>query len=254
MTGTARSCFAGPALYPINRLAAPRFSSSRRIDCCAAAECGPVQGSPQPAPLVQRLAATVQRAAAALIEQRAVASLQLQSGSGGSACQRLGSLALLAAAAAAPLPGSSIIADLRSNYVFCVGFCGWFLAQFLKIFTKAYKTGVWDVRAFFDSGGMPSSHSSLCSSVATAVAMQQGLGSPMFAVCVCFSVIVMYDAMGVRRHAGLQAEVLNIVAESVLEGHPKAEQKLKEVLGHTPRQVAAGSLLGVLVGLFFPVF
>lgn len=198
------------------------------------------------------------------MEQRAAASLQLQrltgvsssssSSGGSSACQRLGSLALLAAAAAGPLPGASILADLRSNYVFCVGFCGWFLAQFLKIFTKAYKTGVWDVRAFFDSGGMPSSHSSLCSSVATAVAMQQGLGSPMFAVCVCFSVIVMYDAMGVRRHAGLQAEVLNIVAESVLEGHPKAEQKLKEVLGHTPRQVAAGSLLGVLVGLFFPVF
>ncbi|PSC75842.1 hypothetical protein C2E20_1662 [Micractinium conductrix] len=100
---------------------------------------------------------------------------------------------------------------------------------------------------------MPSSHSSLCSSVSTAVAMQQGLGSPLFAICVCFSVIVMYDAMGIRRHAGLQAEVLNVVAAELLEGHPKAERKLKEVLGHTPRQVYAGLLLGILVGLLFPV-
>lgn len=150
--------------------------------------------------------------------------------------------------------GASILADLSSNYVFVVGFCGWFCAQFLKIFTKAYKTGVWDVRTMFDSGGMPSSHSALCSSVATAIAMSQGLGSPLFAVSVCFSVIVMYDAMGIRRHAGLQAEVLNIVAKEVLEGHPKAERKLKEVLGHTPRQVYAGLTLGVVVGLLFPVF
>ena len=185
-------------------------------------------------------------------------------------------------------------ADLASNYVFCVGFCGWFLAQFLKIFTKRYKTGVWDARAFFDSGGMPSSHSALCSSVTTAIAMQQGLGSPLFAVAVCFrhahagharchpvlcyancpggaeqhwqattgaphqqwlawpfphssalpslpllscSVIVMYDAMGIRRHAGLQAELLNVVVGEVLEGHPMSARKLKEVLGHTPRQV-----------------
>lgn len=104
--------------------------------------------------------------------------------------QRLGSSLLLAAAVAAPVPGgggaASIWADLMSNYVFCVGFCGWFTAQFLKIFTKRYKTGVWTARAFFDSGGMPSSHSALCSSVTTAIAIQQGLGSPLFAVAVCF--------------------------------------------------------------------
>ncbi|KAI7837733.1 hypothetical protein COHA_008455 [Chlorella ohadii] len=150
--------------------------------------------------------------------------------------------------------GGSILQDLLSNYVFVVGFCGWFSAQFLKIFTKRYKTGVWDLGAFFDSGGMPSSHSSLCSSVTTAIAMQQGLGSPLFSVAVCFSVIVMYDAMGIRRHAGLQAQILNVVAEEVLEGHPLSERKLKEVLGHTPRQVYAGLVLGILIGLLMPVF
>lgn len=204
--------------------------------------------------MARQLATTVQQAAAAIREQRAAASDTLCRLLGGNQ-QQLGSLLLCAAAAAGPLrsSASSVWADLASNYVFCVGFCGWFLAQFLKIFTKRYKTGVWDARAFFDSGGMPSSHSALCSSVTTAIAMQQGLGSPLFAVAVCFSVIVMYDAMGIRRHAGLQAELLNVVVGEVLEGHPMSARKLKEVLGHTPRQVCAGMVLGILVGLLFPI-
>ena len=158
---------------------------------------------------------------------------------------------LLGAAPVAMVP-PSVWGELGGNYVFMTGFCGWFLAQFLKIFTKWYKTGVFSLRAFVDSGGMPSSHSSLCSAVTTAVALQQGLGSPLFAMCTCFSVIVMYDAMGVRRHAGLQAEVLNAVVEDLLEGHPVSERKLKEVLGHTPRQVLCGAALGLLVGLVCP--
>jgi acid phosphatase family membrane protein YuiD len=88
--------------------------------------------------------------------------------------------------------------------------------------------------------------------VTTAVALQYGFGSSLFAICTCFSVIVMYDAMGVRRHAGLQAEVLNAVVEDLLEHHPVSERKLKEVLGHTPRQVLCGAILGVLVGLSYP--
>jgi len=142
--------------------------------------------------------------------------------------------------------------QLAGNYVFVVGFWGWFLAQFFKIFTKWYKTGILSPMAFFDSGGMPSSHSSLCSAVTTAVAIHHGLGSSLFAVCTCFSVIVMYDAMGVRRHAGLQAQVLNAVVDDLLEGHPVSERKLKEVLGHTPRQVMCGAILGLLVGLLYP--
>lgn len=144
--------------------------------------------------------------------------------------------------------------ELWSNYIFTVGFWGWFSAQFLKIFTKWFKTGTFSLLAFVDSGGMPSSHSSLCSAVTTAVALQQGLSSPLFAVCVCFSVIVMYDAMGVRRHAGLQAEVLNAVIKDLLEGHPMSEKKLKEVLGHTPRQVLCGAALGIAIGLLHPRF
>ncbi|KAI8109250.1 hypothetical protein M9435_005662 [Picochlorum sp. BPE23] len=153
-----------------------------------------------------------------------------------------------------PLPPAVVGAwnQITSNYVFVVGFWGWFLAQFFKIFTKWYKTGIFSVGAFFDSGGMPSSHSSLCAAVTTAVGIHHGLGSSLFAVCTCFSVIVMYDAMGVRRHAGLQAQVLNAVVNDLLEGHPVSERKLKEVLGHTPRQVMCGAILGLTVGLLFP--
>lgn len=83
----------------------------------------------------------------------------------------------------------------------------------------------------------PRSCRPLAQAVTTAIALQQGMSSALFAVALCFSVIVMYDAMGVRRHAGLQAEVLNVVVEDLLEDHPVSEKKLKEVLGHTPRQV-----------------
>jgi len=153
---------------------------------------------------------------------------------------------------AAVLPGSGF-AELGKNYVFMAGFWGWFFAQGCKIFSKRWRKGVWDLKAIVDSGGMPSSHSALCSAVTTSIALELGLGSPLFAISLAFSLIVMYDAAGVRRHAGKQAEVLNILLEDLLEGHAVSETKLKEVLGHTPIQVCAGALLGFLVGLFFPV-
>lgn len=79
----------------------------------------------------------------------------------------------------------------------------------------------------FEPGGMPSSHSSLCAGITTAVALTQGLGSPMFAVCVAFSVIVMYDAMGVRQHAGKQAEVLNQVSQTGCQGTQPTAHSIK---------------------------
>lgn len=150
------------------------------------------------------------------------------------------------------LPGNGFN-DLFTNRVFLAGYWAWFAAQLLKIFTKRARKGVWDVRAIVDSGGMPSSHSALCAGVTAALAMQQGLGSPAFALGVAFTAVVMYDAAGVRRHAGRQAEVLNaVVGELLDDGHQLSGVKLKEVLGHTPLQVAMGCVLGVVVGIFFP--
>ena len=98
---------------------------------------------------------------------------------------------------------------------------------------------------------MPSSHTSLVVGLATSVALTHGLGSTLFVLCLAFALIVMYDAAGVRRHAGKQAEVLNALVEDYFQGHPVSEQELKEVLGHTPLQVAMGALLGVVTAVAY---
>eukprot|EP01023_Acetabularia_acetabulum_P045977 TRINITY_DN4693_c0_g3_i2.p1 TRINITY_DN4693_c0_g3~~TRINITY_DN4693_c0_g3_i2.p1 ORF type:complete len:227 (+),score=14.64 TRINITY_DN4693_c0_g3_i2:109-789(+) len=143
------------------------------------------------------------------------------------------------------------INDLLGNTVLIAGFWGWFFAQFLKIFSRRYETGKWDITAFVDSGGMPSSHSSLSVAMTTSVAIVNGFSSSLFALAVCFTSIVMYDAAGVRRHAGKQAEVLNKIIQLTEQDPPLTEKKLKEVLGHTPVQVFSGALVGLCVSLVY---
>lgn len=103
----------------------------------------------------------------------------------------------------------------------------------------------------FDSGGMPSSHTSLVVGLTTGIAYQYGLGSTLFPLSLAFSLIVMYDAAGVRRHAGKQAEVLNKILDDMFHGESISERKLKEVLGHSPLQVLAGAVLGVFIGVLY---
>jgi uncharacterized protein len=173
---------------------------------------------------------------------------------------------LAAAAAASPPPLflqplldalTSAAAALASNSVFMAGFWAWAAAQVAKVFTKRATAGVWDVSALADSGGMPSSHSALAVAVTAAAGRTLGLASATFAVALCYALVVMYDAAGVRRHAGKQAEVLNVLLTDVVSAlaveHPVASRRLKEVLGHTPRQVAAGAVLGLAVGLLLPL-
>ena len=107
--------------------------------------------------------------------------------------------------------------------------------------------------ALVDSGGMPSSHSALAVAVTAAAGRTLGLASATFAVALCYALVVMSDAAGVRRHAGKQAEVLNVLLSDVMASHPVSSRRLKEVLGHTPRQVAAGAVLGLAVGLLLPL-
>lgn len=153
-------------------------------------------------------------------------------------------------AAAAPLAMGGPVAALLGNRVFVAGFLGWFAAQSLKIPTTFIKTGKWKPKAFFTSGGMPSSHSALCMAITSSVATLHGLGSSLFPICLGFSLIVMYDGQGVRRQAGRQAEVLNVVRNELLGGHPVAAfGELKELLGHTPMEILCGAVLGVAVGV-----
>ncbi|MBP3436893.1 MAG: divergent PAP2 family protein [Clostridia bacterium] len=131
----------------------------------------------------------------------------------------------------------------------------WFIAQLLKILITAIQDKKFDFVKFWSSGGMPSSHSSTVCALATACAYVYGHVSPYFAISAILAVVVMYDAAGVRRAVGEQAKVLNFInATSVEDGEPGIMQKaLKELIGHTPLQVVFGALLGILMGIFYPM-
>ncbi|GAQ87863.1 hypothetical protein KFL_003830120 [Klebsormidium nitens] len=154
--------------------------------------------------------------------------------------------------AAYPAAVSDFCRSLRRNPTFMSAFIAWTLAQGLKVVTTLYKEGRLDIRKLVASGGMPSSHSSLCVALTTSVAIVHGVSGTLFPVALGFSLIVMYDAAGVRLHAGKQAEVLNRMIEDMYEGHPVGEIKLKELLGHTPLQVLGGAAVGLLVALWYP--
>lgn len=139
---------------------------------------------------------------------------------------------------------------LAANPTFVSGLVAWAVAQTAKAVLTSFVERRWDLRMLFSSGGMPSSHSALCTALTASVALCHGVSDALFPVCLGFSLIVMYDATGVRRHAGMQAEVLNKIVEDLFQGHPISERKLKELLGHTPSQVFAGALLGILVAWF----
>ncbi|CAA0831371.1 Acid phosphatase/vanadium-dependent haloperoxidase-related protein [Striga hermonthica] len=155
--------------------------------------------------------------------------------------------ALMSVTASAKVKISPIVATLAANPTFVSGMCAWAVAQSIKVFLNFCVERKWDFRLMFASGGMPSSHSALCMALTTSVAICHGVADSLFPVCLGFSLIVMYDAIGVRRHAGMQAQVLNLIVEDLFQGHPIRQRKLKELLGHTPSQVFAGAVLGILV-------
>ncbi|CAK7348716.1 unnamed protein product [Dovyalis caffra] len=156
-------------------------------------------------------------------------------------------LALLSITSNAKVKISPFVATLAANPTFISGLFAWFIAQSMKVFLNFFVERKWDLRVLFASGGMPSSHSALCTALTTSVAFCHGVADSLFPVCLGFSLIVMYDAIGVRRHAGMQAVVLNMIVEDLFQGHPISQRKLKELLGHTPSQVLAGALLGIFV-------
>ncbi|KAA8516178.1 hypothetical protein F0562_019357 [Nyssa sinensis] len=168
-------------------------------------------------------------------------------------------MALLSVTSTAKVRISPFMATLASNPTFVSGFFAWLIAQSTKVILNFFVERKWDLRIMFASGGMPSSHSALCTALTTSVAICHGVADSLFPVSLGFSLIVMYDAIGVRRHAGMQAEVLNMIVEDLFQGHPISKRKLKELLGHTPSQVLAGALLGIVVaciccqGGFFPI-
>ncbi|CAE6079473.1 unnamed protein product [Arabidopsis arenosa] len=159
-------------------------------------------------------------------------------------------IALLSVTASAKIKISPFVATLSANPTFVSAVVAWFFAQSSKMVINFFIERKWDFRLLYASGGMPSSHSALCMALTTSVALCHGVADSLFPVCLGFSLIVMYDAIGVRRHAGMQAEVLNLIIRDLFEGHPISQRKLKELLGHTPSQVLAGALVGIVIACF----
>lgn len=149
---------------------------------------------------------------------------------------------------------------LFSNYCLVSAIFGWIVAQIIKVFTGVFKLQSFSVRALlFGTGGMPSSHAASVTALCTAVAIKEGVGSTAFAISAIFTIIVMIDAMGVRREAGKQAKALNLIfSEWALDNEPENfDRHFKELIGHTPLQVFCGALVGIgaaLLLLLFPVF
>ena len=135
------------------------------------------------------------------------------------------------------------------NRIIDVVFVALFLAQALKVIYTLITERKLNFRRFLDTGSMPSSHTSSVVSLATAVGIKEGLDSTFFVISLVLATVVMYDATGVRRAAGKQAEVLNKIVENIRkkEGYLLIEENLKELLGHTPKEVFGGAVLGVLV-------
>ena len=146
-----------------------------------------------------------------------------------------------------------VINDILNNYALICSMLGWLIASVAKIIVLLIKEKHLDLKKMFASGGMPSSHSATVSSLAVAVAKTDGFGSTGFAISFMFAFIVMYDASGVRRAAGEQARILNHLVNNLSEHKPVYVKKnLKELIGHTPLEVVAGALLGILIALVAP--
>lgn len=141
---------------------------------------------------------------------------------------------------------------LIQNTVFFAPACAWLTAQVLKTIIHAILTREFVAERMVGGGGMPSCHSATVCALATSTYNQYGTGSFEFAISLLFAIIVMYDAMGVRRETGIQAQLLNDmikVFEDMGRSEISAHDKLKEFVGHTPLQVLVGAFIGILVAL-----
>lgn len=144
------------------------------------------------------------------------------------------------------------IFDVLRNPVAVAGFLTWFLAQGLKPLFNYFGARKWDWMLIISPGGMPSSHSALMTAVTTAIGLTVGWATPLYALSIAVTGVVVYDAMGVRRQAGIQAERINKLVEEVFNKTASAEyviENLKEIIGHSPAEAVGGVALGGVMAL-----
>jgi acid phosphatase family membrane protein YuiD len=141
--------------------------------------------------------------------------------------------------------------ELFTNYMLVSAILSWIGAQILKVFTGMFKERTFNIFVLlFSNGGMPSSHSAVVCGLSTASIIQNGTGSPITAICLIMSMVVMNDALGVRYETGKQSKIINKIVKEIFSGSPEeVNTGLKELVGHTPFQVLIGAFFGVAVAI-----
>ncbi len=137
---------------------------------------------------------------------------------------------------------------ITNKYIY-IPFLVWLCVQTFKVIYELITTKKFNFKRIMGAGGMPSSHSAVVTTLATLIGKYQGVDTPIFAMALVFAMIVMYDAAGVRRAAGKQAHLLNKIIETPGLTNVQVQEKLVEVLGHTPLQVIIGAIIGIIVGI-----
>jgi acid phosphatase family membrane protein YuiD len=140
-----------------------------------------------------------------------------------------------------------IFSELANNKIFITTLSAWIIAQTMKVTIGFIRKKKIDFRWFIGTGGMPSSHAAGASCLATAIGLQCGFDSVYFALAASFAIVVMFDAQGVRRATGRQARILNKMTEDIYWQGRIKENRLRELVGHTPIEVIVGFLLGVVL-------
>ncbi|MGB4594618.1 MAG: divergent PAP2 family protein [Anaerolineaceae bacterium] len=144
------------------------------------------------------------------------------------------------------------IFDILRNPAAIAGLLAWFLAQGLKPLFNYFSAHKWDWMLIISPGGMPSSHSALMTAVTISIGMTVGWGTPLFALSLAISGVVVYDAMGVRRQAGIQAKRINKLVEEVFNKTASTEyviENLREIIGHSPAEAVGGVAFGMTIAL-----
>lgn len=137
---------------------------------------------------------------------------------------------------------------IQNKYIY-VPLLLWFFIQLFKLLYDLVKTKKFNFKRILGAGGMPSSHSAVVTGIATLIGKYEGVDTAIFAVSFVMAAVVMYDACGIRRAAGKQAEMLNKIIETPGLTGLQVSERLVEVLGHTPVQVIVGAAIGIIVGL-----
>ena len=145
---------------------------------------------------------------------------------------------------------SDFLEFFHNKYIY-IPLLTWFGIQLFKVLYDLAVTKKFNFKRIMGAGGMPSSHTGVVMALTTLVGKSEGFASPIFAVSLIFSFVVMYDAAGVRRAAGKQAQLLNKLVETPGLTGIQVQEKLVEVLGHSPMQVIVGAIIGVIVGAIF---